>query len=188
MLVKPKLIGYLLIKGKSKSEYKQKCIKLSAEATRDALLKRGSKPRNNLGRFSAGQSRGGVDSKVILEDGDLLIQTPLGRQIPVRGARPDDDTVSVRDVLGSALAKANAINGSTDQHGVTAIAGPTVAVSDQSVGAANLFGESYLQLNGVQVSGISVSDGDTDETLSVAINALSEQTGVKAKGKNKSAR
>ncbi len=28
----------------SKSEYKQKCIKLSAEATRDARLKRGSKP------------------------------------------------------------------------------------------------------------------------------------------------
>ena len=28
----------------SKPEYKQKCIKLSAEATRDALLKRGSKP------------------------------------------------------------------------------------------------------------------------------------------------
>ena len=133
-----------------------------------------------LGQYSSSQSGGGVDPSTILGDGDLLIQNAQGSKIPVRGTIASDDTVSVRHALGSALAKANAIKASSAQHGVSAIAGPTVAMSDSSIGAAVLTHESYFTLNGVQISGFTVSEGDSDGALRDAINELSSHTGVKA--------
>ena len=133
-----------------------------------------------LGQFDTAQSRGGVDPTIPLEGGGVIVQTALGQKIPIRRTTPADDPLSVRDSLGSALAKANAINASTDQHGITAIGGPTVAISDQQVETAVLSNEHYLRVNGVEISGISVSIGDQDRTLTDALNAVNEQTGIKA--------
>lgn len=133
-----------------------------------------------LGRFTSAQSQGGVDRSVVLGDGDLLIQSASGERIPIRGARPKDDDVSVRDQLGSALAKAGAINASTSQHGVTAIAGPTVTLSDRSTEAMTLSQAHYFRVNDVEITGLTIQEGDADGVLAGAINAVSNQTGVQA--------
>lgn len=133
-----------------------------------------------LGSFSTEQSQRGVNSKMGIADGDLLIQTASGLRVPVRGTLPTDDPYSVRDQLGSAISKASVINASSDRHGVSALAGPTVTFSDQSVAQASLVNESFLRINGVEISGINVKSGDSDGALATAINAVSDQTGVQA--------
>ena len=135
---------------------------------------------SQLGQYSSSQSAGTLDSNQVLQDGELSIMTALGQKVSIRGTIPSDDPFSVRNVLGSALAKANAINSQSAQHGVSAIAGPTVAFSDLKVGSASLKDGNFLRINGEEISGVEVLSGDTDSALRDAINLLSQNTGVKA--------
>ena len=132
-----------------------------------------------LGQFSKSASDS-VDPSLPLKDGELTFITSRGQSVPVRGTRPQDDPDSVADALGSAKAKAAAINDRSQEHGVLAISGPTVAYSAGQIGAANLSGESRLLINGVILAGVNVTSGDSDSALRDAINALSSNNGVTA--------
>ena len=135
---------------------------------------------SQLGQYSSTQSSGPLDSAQVLQDNELSIVNAQGQKVAIRSTVPNDDPFSVRNVLGSALAKANAINSKSEQHGVSAIAGPTVAFSDQEINSVNLVNENYLRLNDEEISGFEVLSGDTNSALRDAINQLSESTGVSA--------
>ena len=97
----------------------------------------------------------------------------------IRETSATDDTVSTVSKETSAIAKAAAINDSTEFHGVTAQVTATVenlgaVTSTAFTPAAN------LTINGEQVTGIQTQNDDADGTLVDAINALSDKTGVVA--------
>ena len=90
-----------------------------------------------------------------------------------------DDQLSMVGNRSSAIAKAAAINASTDRHGITATATPSVA-NIGAVAAADFTETDNLIINGQRIIGISTQINDADGTLVTAINAVSEQTGVTA--------
>ena len=133
-----------------------------------------------LGRFSSEESQRGVDAGLPLRAGDLSVVTRRSGRVDIRGTVSADDPLSTRDAQGSALAKANAINAGSAQHGLDAMAGPTLMYSRGAIGAATLNRESRLAVNGVEVSGVQIQAGDTNGALRDALNAISDVTGVTA--------
>jgi flagellin len=79
----------------------------------------------------------------------------------------------------SAIAKAAAINDSTQFHGVTATATATIA-NLGTVDASTFAGADTLTINGEEITGINVQADDGDGTFVDAINAIAEKTGVTA--------
>lgn len=121
-----------------------------------------------------------ASSGAILGGGDLVI---VGVNIPATQA----DGVSYIDPSNdqsdeSAIAKARAINQVTNQTGVTAFAEPAEFVAaGASISSVVLDGiTNDLKINGISVSPISVSAGDSGGDLVQAINAVKEFTGVEA--------
>ncbi len=155
-------------------------LKNQADSKQASSLVFNTATARQLGQYSSSQSPQGVDSKKPLQDGELNIITALGQKIPVRSTLPSDDQYSVREVLGSALAKATAINSGSAQHGVSAIAGPTVAFSDQAIAATNLSNGSFFRLNGAEITDVDILSGDSNGALKEAINRLSQSTGIQA--------
>jgi flagellin len=91
----------------------------------------------------------------------------------------DGDSTTLRSA--SAIAKANAINASSESSGVRAIVNKTVFIADSSKIASVAFDqENYMSINGVELSGFTVQENDADGTLVEAINAVSDRTGVTA--------
>jgi flagellin len=96
------------------------------------------------------------------------------------------DTVSADDQVStflnerSAIAKAAAINDSSSATGVRAIVGETEVVGISAIQSVDLDEDTYITLNGVEISGFSVESADATGALTDAINAESAQTGVVA--------
>lgn len=98
----------------------------------------------------------------------------------VRSTSDADDTVSFTDNDTSAIAKAAAINDSSEYHGVKATVKATVADLGD-VTATAFDGTNNIEINGVKIIGISPEIDDAQGTLVDAINAHSDSTGVVAK-------
>jgi len=97
----------------------------------------------------------------------------------VRDTSAADDTVSSSMKATSAIAKAEAINDSTQYHGVTAKVTATVANLGEVDGTA-LDNTANFSVNGVTITGVDPEADDAQGTLVDAINAHTEVTGVVA--------
>jgi len=100
--------------------------------------------------------------------------------VQIRATVGADDTDSTALQSSSAIAKAAAINASSDSTNVRAIVGETTLASSVSVKAFSLDASDYVQINTVKISGFSVQANDSTGTLVDAINAESDTTGVVA--------
>jgi flagellin len=98
----------------------------------------------------------------------------------VRGTVPADDRVSTVLNDASAIAKARAINASTDATGVRAIVGETEVTLGTAVAAGTLNETNFLIVNDEKIAGFNVQDNDASGALVDAINAVSDDTGVVA--------
>jgi flagellin len=107
--------------------------------------------------------------------GQLKINT-----VTIRSTVDADDTYSTVDEDGSAIAKAAAINSSSESTGVRAIVGTTTLTGGAAVAGGELNETDYITINDVEISGFSIQANDADGALRDAINAVSEDTGVTA--------
>lgn len=120
---------------------------------------------------AAGLSAQGSDSG--LQNGDLIING-----VAISPSKSDDDTASVDNQEASAIAKVAAINSKYDETGVKAFVN-TNTVSGSEMVASAMTGN--IILNGVEISLQTTSDAATTRaSVAQAINAVSQQTGVKA--------
>jgi len=101
--------------------------------------------------------------------------------ITVRATVLDDDTLSTSFPAGSAIAKAAAINDTTEYHGVTAKALPTVYTSPDPIAGGTLDNVDNITINGQTITGLSVAGNDATDVLVRAINEVFPETGVTAK-------
>ncbi len=115
-----------------------------------------------------------------LANGDLTITGPNGAPVNVRATVPQDDTLSTTLNDASAVAKAKAINDTSQFHGVEARAMPTEFVAAAGIGGGTLNQNDYLVINDVAITGFDVVADDATDTLVRAINAQSVNTGVTA--------
>ena len=127
---------------------------------------------NKLGSSSqSGLSARGTDNA--LENGDLVING-----VAIAASRAEDDTSSVANNSASAISKVAAINRYSDETGVSAQVSENVAGGSEMSGVA---GTGTFTLNGVDISFSTTTDAaQTRAAISQAINAVSDQTGVKA--------
>lgn len=107
--------------------------------------------------------------------GDLLVNG-----VTIRATNPTDDMLSSTASTGSAIAKARAINDTTEYHGVTARAMPTEFISANPIGGGTLDQNNYIEINGHRVTGIDVFGSDSTESLLRTINGYVDETGVMA--------
>jgi flagellin len=107
--------------------------------------------------------------------GDLLVNG-----VTIRATNPTDDMLSSTASTGSAIAKARAINDTTEYHGVTARAMPTEFISADPIGGGTLDQNNYIEINGHRVTGIDVFGSDSTESLLRTINGYVDETGVMA--------
>ena len=108
-----------------------------------------------------------------LENGDLIING-----VPIEASRAEDDTSSVSNNSASAISKVEAINRQSSETGVTAQVNENVAGGSEMSAVA---GSGTFSLNGVEISFSTTTDAaQTRAAMSQAINAVSDQTGVKA--------
>lgn len=98
----------------------------------------------------------------------------------IRATVPQDDTLSTSFPAGSAIAKAAAINDTTEFHGVTAKPLPTVFTSPNPITGGTLDNINFITINGQTITGIDVAPSDATDTLVRAINEVFPQTGVSA--------
>lgn len=127
---------------------------------------------NKLGSSSqSGLSARGTDNA--LENGDLVING-----VAIAASRAEDDTSSVANNSASAISKVAAINRYSDETGVSAQVSENVAGGSEM---SALAGSGTFTLNGVDISFSTTTDAaQTRAAISQAINAVSDQTGVKA--------
>ena len=106
--------------------------------------------------------------------GDLIINGQT-----IRASSADDDILSSTDKSSSAIAKVAAINASSAQTGVVATVGNTTVGGTAMTAAA---GTGKITINGVNTAEFSTStDAGASRAVTVAaINAISDQTGVRA--------
>lgn len=113
-------------------------------------------------------------------EGTLQISNDRG-QFNIRDTVNADDDLSTTLASASAIAKANAINASSEASGVRAIAEKTVLTADgQNIVNFTLDQTNYFEVNGVAISGFEIQENDADGTLVDAINAVSDESGVTA--------
>lgn len=119
----------------------------------------------------AGVSAVGTDSA--LGNGDLIING-----VEISSSSAADDNASTAGAEASAIAKVAAINKHSDESGVRAVVDEnTVAGSTQTADAQS----GTITLNGVDIDIDTTGDAATTRAaVASAINAVSEQTGVKA--------
>ena len=115
-----------------------------------------------------------IDPTVDFQSGDLLIN---GHSI--RATALTDDFVSSHDRQGSAMAKANAINASSEFTNVKATALETLVFGGE-ISGGTLDENNQLILNGQRIVNINIESGDADGSLVRAINELYDSTGVLA--------
>lgn len=144
----------------------------------------------SLGRMARYETSDDVGGGVPTEVNGLAITSAAGLSFKgqgeddtfyvVRSTSDADDTVSFTDNDTSAIAKAAAINDSTEYHGVTAQVKSTVADLGD-VTATAFDGTNNIEINGVKIIGIAPEIDDAQGTLVDAINAHTDSTGVVAK-------
>jgi len=100
--------------------------------------------------------------------------------VTIRATVQADDDVSTTLNNASAIAKAAAINDSTEFTGVTAIVESTVVVASGDIAAVTLDSTNNLTINGSIITSVRVEDNDANGNLVDAINAVSDDTGVVA--------
>ena len=98
----------------------------------------------------------------------------------IRDTVPADDSVSTSNASSSAIAKAAAINSSTDSTGVRAIVNATKTTFAGAIDGGVLNADDYLIINDAKISGFTIQENDADGALRDAINAVSDDTGVVA--------
>jgi flagellin len=114
-----------------------------------------------------------------LATGEFNITSRDGTNTDIRAAVAADDQLSTSRNINSAIAKAAAINSSSEFTGVRAIVGET-SVSGITINAVTLDGTNFITINDEKISGFAIQDNDADGTLRDAINAVSDETGVVA--------
>jgi flagellin len=110
-----------------------------------------------------------------LEDGDVIING-----VDIRATVDADDTISSTLNSASAIAKAAAINDSSEFTGVRAIVESTEVIGGSDITAVTLDSTNLLSINGATITGFRVQDNDADDSLINAINAVTGDTGVVA--------
>ena len=107
--------------------------------------------------------------------GDLLVNG-----VTIRATNPTDDILSSTLSTASAIAKAKAINDTTEFHGVTARAMPTEFTAANPIVGGTLDQNNYIEINGHRVTGIDVFGSDSTDSLLRTINGYVDDTGVTA--------
>jgi flagellin len=110
-----------------------------------------------------------------LSDGDVTISG-----VTIRSTVAADDQLSTTLNDASAIAKAAAINDSTEFTGVTAIVESTIVEASGDILAVTLDSTNNVTINGVTLTGFRVEDNDANDKLVNQINAVSDETGVVA--------
>jgi len=114
-----------------------------------------------------------VSAGVSIASGSLAVNG-----VSIRGTVAADDTVSTTLKDGSAVAKAAAINDSTKFTGVRAIVNKSEDSNNADITNGVLNSVDFIKVNGETITGITVQNGDADDTLVNAINAVADKTGV----------
>lgn len=127
----------------------------------------------SLGRQSRNTGAEVASTQAIVADAVVI------NSVSIRATVAADDTLSTTLNTGSAIAKAAAINDSTEFTNVKAIIGPTEAEGGVVTGGA-LDSTNYVTINGQNITGITVQADDADDTLVNTINAVADDTGVVA--------
>jgi flagellin len=97
----------------------------------------------------------------------------------VRATNDNDDALSTSQKSFSAISKAAAINSLSDTTGVRAIVNASTMVGG-AIAGGTLDASNYIELNGEKISGFVIQANDADGSLTDAINAVSDKTGVVA--------
>ncbi|MFN3201826.1 MAG: flagellin [Bradymonadia bacterium] len=100
--------------------------------------------------------------------------------VSIRATNAVDDTVSTSLATSSAIAKASAINDSSEFTNVKAIVNSSVDSGNADVAGGVLDATNFITINGQNITGITVAADDADSTLVDAINAYTDTTGVVA--------
>ncbi len=98
--------------------------------------------------------------------------------VTIRATTAVDDQVSTSFASGSAVAKAEAINDFSHITNVTAYVNRNVREGVADLAGGDLDAANYILINGETITGISVAEGDADESLIEAINFEVSKTGV----------
>jgi len=114
-----------------------------------------------------------VSAGVSIASGSLAVNG-----VSIRGTVAADDTVSTTLKDGSAVAKAAAINDSTKFTGVRAIVNKSEDSNNADITTGELNSVDFIKVNGETITGITIQNGDADDTLVNAINAVTDRTGV----------
>jgi len=114
-----------------------------------------------------------VSAGVSIASGSLAVNG-----VSIRGTVAADDTVSTTLNDGSAVAKAAAINDSTKFTGVRAIVNKSEDSNNADITTGELNSVDFIKVNGETITGITIQNGDADDTLVNAINAVTDKTGV----------
>jgi flagellin len=114
-----------------------------------------------------------VSAGVSIASGSLAVNG-----VSIRGTVAADDTVSTTLNDGSAVAKAAAINDSTKFTGVRAIVNKSEDGNNADITNGVLNSVDFIKVNGETITGITIQNGDADDTLVNAINAVTDKTGV----------
>ncbi|GGY39459.1 hypothetical protein GCM10011297_10830 [Bacterioplanes sanyensis] len=114
-----------------------------------------------------------IGSDQALENGDLVING-----VAIAASKAGDDTASTSNAAASAIAKVAAINQFSDQTGVTASVDKNVVSGSEMEAIA---GTTTLTLNGVDIDlSTTSSTVQTRAAVAEAVNAVADQTGVRA--------
>ena len=100
--------------------------------------------------------------------------------INIRSSVAADDLVSTTGNSSSAIAKAAAINDSSEFTNVRAIVNSTVAQAGSRIETTTLDSDNNLVINNEVITGFVVEDNDANHNLVNAINAIADRTGVVA--------
>ena len=154
-------------------------IQVGANVGEDISISSHSATTDGLGRQARYTADTYVNDVAIGEGGDEVTISNSRGDFGVRYTVDSDDTFSTTLNSASAIAKAKAINATSEESGVRAIVGETVLTSvDAPMFGTLLDKDTYIELNGVEISGFRFQDNDSDGSLVDALNAVSDQTGV----------
>lgn len=120
------------------------------------------------------------------QTGTIVTNTPIVADdllingVTVRATVPADDPLSTANADSSAIAKAAAINDTTEFHGVTAKPLPTEYIAPGPITQGTLDNVNNIVINGQIITGIDLEASDANDTLVRAINEVFPETGVAA--------
>jgi flagellin len=116
-----------------------------------------------------------VSAAVAINEADLSVNG-----VSIRSTVAADDLVSTTLNSGSAIAKAEAINDSTNFTGVKAIVNSATDSGNADIAGGTLDSANFVSINGQTITGIIVEADDANNELVNAINAVTSDTGVVA--------